>query len=125
MIFARRVFLIAGIYGLLTLGPQYFLETKTGVDYPPAVTHPEFYYGFVGVGLTWQILFLLISRDPLRFRPVMIPAVLEKLSFGIAAIVLFTAGRLPGVVLGFACVDLILGALFVISFVKTPVRYPG
>ena len=30
MKFARLVFLIAGIYGLIVLLPQYFLEGKTG-----------------------------------------------------------------------------------------------
>jgi len=40
MTFARRLFLIAGIYGLIVLLPLYFLEEKTGRDYPPPITHP-------------------------------------------------------------------------------------
>ena len=44
---ASRVFRFAGIYGLIVLVPQYFTEVKLGVDYPPAITHPEFYYGFL------------------------------------------------------------------------------
>lgn len=51
MRFTSRLFLIAGIYGLLVLVPQYFLEEKNGRDYPPAITHPEYYYGFVGVAV--------------------------------------------------------------------------
>ena len=43
MQFARRVFLLAGIYGLFVLLPQYFLEDRTGRDYPPPITHPDFY----------------------------------------------------------------------------------
>lgn len=43
MRFARVVFMIAGIYGLIVMTPQYFLEAKTGQDFPPAITHPEFY----------------------------------------------------------------------------------
>jgi len=50
MKFARVVFLVAGIYGLIVLLPQYFLEAKVGLDSPPPITHPEFYYGFIGVG---------------------------------------------------------------------------
>ena len=119
MKFARRVFLIAGVYGLIVLVPQYFLEGKTGRDFPPPITHPEYYYGFVGVALAWQILFLILSRDPARYRPMMIPAVLEKASFGIAAVALFLQGRLSGQMLAAGVVDLILGALFAAAYVRT------
>src|ERR1044071_7727466 len=73
--FARRVFLIAGIYGLIVLLPMYLLEEKTGRDFPPPITHPEFYYGFIGVAVDWQVLFLILSRNPIRYRPMMIPSV--------------------------------------------------
>jgi hypothetical protein len=119
MKFARSVFLIAGIYGVLVLAPQYFLETRTGVDYPPVITHPEYYYGFVGVGLAFQVVFLILSRDPLRYRLMMIPSVLEKFTFGIAAIVLYVQHRIPTIMVGFAGVDLLLGLLFLAAFVKT------
>ena len=119
MRFARRVFFIAGVYGLLVLAPQYFLEAKTGRDFPPAITHPEYYYGFIGVGLAFQVLFLVIARDPVRYRAAMIPAVLEKATFGVAAVALYLQGRIPAVVLGFALVDLLLGALFVVAYAKT------
>ena len=113
MLFARRVFLIAGLFGLLVLPPQYFLEKqKVGEDFPPPITHPEHYYGFIGVALSFQVLFLIVARDPARYRPVMIPCVLEKATFGIAVIVLFGQQRLPAVVLGFGIVDLIFGLLF-------------
>src|SRR5262249_1624463 len=72
MKFARYVFLIAGVYGLLIIAPQYFLEERVGTDYPPAVTHPEYFYGFVGVTLAWQVLYLVIASDPVRYRPVML-----------------------------------------------------
>src|SRR5687768_7041494 len=61
MTFARRVFLGAAIYGLIVLLPQYFLEEKTGRDFPPPITHVEYYYGFIGVAVAWQIVFLIIS----------------------------------------------------------------
>jgi hypothetical protein len=86
MTFARRLFLIAGIYGLVVLTPQYLLEGRIGRDYPPAITHPEYFYGFVGLGVAWQLAFLVIARDPSRFRPMMVPAVVEKLTFGGATI---------------------------------------
>src|SRR4051794_41889237 len=96
MKFAKYTFLLSGIYGLLILLPYYFLENKVGVDNPPAITHPEFYYGFIGLACVFQLVFLLISADPIRYRPLMIVSVLEKLSFGIAAIVLYVKGRLDG-----------------------------
>jgi hypothetical protein len=119
MKFARSLFSIAGIYGLLVLLPQYFLEAKTGRDFPPPITHPEYYYGFIGVALSWQVLFLILARDPVRYRAMMIPAVLEKATFGIAAVVLFLLGRVSAVMLGFGIVDLVFGALFAIAYAKT------
>jgi hypothetical protein len=119
MVFARRVFLAAGVYGLAVLVPLYFLEGLIGRDAPPAITHPEFFYGFVGVGVAWQVAFLVIARDPARFRPLMIPAVLEKASFGFAVLALFAAGRVPVPVLLGALIDLLLGALFVAAYLGT------
>jgi|SRR5215813_10942398 len=122
MKFARYTFLIAGIYGLLVLFPMYFLEEKNGRDMPPPITHPEYYYGFIGVALAWQIVFLLVARDPIRFRPIMIPAILEKASFAIPVILLFLKNRIPFLVLVVAMPDLVLGVLFVIALVKTSER---
>ena len=119
MRFARRVFQVAGIYGLIVLVPQFFLEAKTGRDFPPAINHPEYYYGFIGVAVAWQFLFLVLARNPQRYRPMMIPAVLEKAGFGIAVVVLFLGNRVSAFMLGPALIDMILGALFVISYLKT------
>jgi len=117
--FARRVFTIAGVYGLIVMVPQYFLAAKIGRDTPPAITHLEYFYGFIGLAVAWQFVFLLIGRDPERYRPLMIPAVLEKLAFGVPAIILFLQGQLPGTVLFFGLLDLTLGALFVASWRAT------
>lgn len=119
MRFAQRLFLIAGIYGLFALLPQYFLEGKNGRDFPPPITHPEYYYGFIGVALAWQILFLIVARDPARYRAMMIPSVLEKASFGIAVAVLFLQHRVSALLLGFGILDLIFGALFVMAYART------
>jgi hypothetical protein len=119
MKFARYVFLTAGIYGVLVIAPQYFMEAKTGIDFPPAITHPEYYYGFIGVTLAWQVLFLILSKDPVRYRLMMIPSVLEKFSFAIAVIVLYLQHRVSSFLLGFAIIDLILGALFIAAYLKT------
>ena len=117
--FARRVFTIAGTYGLIVLVPQYFLAARIGRDTPPAITHQEYFYGFIGVAVAWQFVFLLIGRDPERYRPLMLPALLEKLAFGVPAIILYVQGQLPGSVLFFGLVDLTLGTLFVAAWRAT------
>ena len=118
MKFARRVFYLAGIYGLLVLVPQYFMEAKNGRDYPPPINHPEYYYGFVGVAIAWQVLFLILARDPKRYRLMIIPAILEKLSFAIASIVLYAQQRLGTTMLLAGSIDLLLGVLFIIAYAK-------
>ena len=119
MKFARIAFLIAGIYGILVLTPLYFLEQTIGRETPPPITHPEFFYGFVGVGLAWQIVFLMIAQDPLRYRPMMIPSVLEKVSYGAALVVLLSQHRISISSFELGMADVIFAVLFIISFVKT------
>lgn len=120
MNFARRIFFIAAIYGVIVLVPQYFMEAKVGRDFPPPITHPEHFYGFIGVALAWQILFFIIARDPVRYRGAMIPAILEKIAFGVAAIALYAQGRLAVPVLGAGIIDLIFAALFWVAWRATP-----
>ena len=124
MRFSKIVFLVAGIYGLIVLAPQYFLEAKTGRDFPPPISHPEFYYGFIGVTIAWQVLFLFLSTDPIRYRRLMIPAVLEKAGFVVAVTVLFLQHRVPSLMLAPATIDLVFGALFIAAYVKTPLNEP-
>lgn len=118
--FARRVFLIAGIYGLIVMLPQYFMEARIGADYPPPITHPEYFYGFVGIVIAWQIAFLTIARDVVRFRPLMPAAILEKAVFAAAVPVLFLQDRVAAAALVFALIDVVLGALFIIAYRLTP-----
>lgn len=120
MKFARRLFLLAAIYGIVGLVPQYFLEARIGRDTPPPITHPEFFYGFVGVALAFQFLFLIIARDPRRYRLAMIPGALEKIGFGAAGVVLYLQGRLVMQGLVFGVVDLVFAALFLEAFRRTP-----
>ncbi|WP_437227222.1 hypothetical protein SH661x_000237 [Planctomicrobium sp. SH661] len=125
MTFARRIFRFAGIYGLIVLTPQYFGESVIVRQMPPAITHPEFFYGFLGVAIAWQLMFLIIAADPLRYRPAMLPAIVEKFSFGIATVVLFLQQRLSGQMLAGGVVDLLLGVLFVVAYAKTKPTAPG
>ena len=119
MKFAKTVFFVAGIYGLLILTPIYFMENKIGRDTPPAITHPEYFYGFVGVGLAWQVLFLLLSTDPVRYRAMILPSILEKISYGIALAVLYSQHRLPLSVLAIGSGDWIFAFLFLAAYFTT------
>ncbi len=125
MRFAQRVFLIAGLLGLLAILPMYFMERQINLEDAPAITHPEFYYGFVGVVLAFQVAFLMIASDPLRYRPMMIPAMIEKFSFVLALVGIYAAGRGEEVMstMPFAgAIDGVLGVLFVIAWYKTRER---
>jgi hypothetical protein len=55
MKFAKIVFRIAAIWGFLIVAPLYFIFDLIGKKDPPPITHPAFYYGFVGVALVWQV----------------------------------------------------------------------
>jgi hypothetical protein len=119
MKFAKVVFWVAGIWGLLVVTPLYFLFDVIGRQDPPVITHPGFYYGFAGCALAWQIAFLFIAREPVRLRPMMIPSVVEKFTFGVAVVALVMQGRMHRSDLVFAGTDLTLGVLFVAAFVVT------
>lgn len=120
MKFAKIVFWVAAIWGLLIITPLYFMFNLIGEKDPPPITHPAFFYGFVGVALVWQIAFAFIARDPARFRPLMIPAILEKLVYSIPVIVLVAQKRTNPNDLLFAAIDLTLGIFFVLAYLRTP-----
>jgi hypothetical protein len=95
MKFAKVLFWIAGIWGVLLLAPLYFMFDLIGRQDPPPITHPAFYYGFAGAGLAFQFVFFVIATDPVRFRPVIIPSVIEKFAYG-GALTVPTASTAPG-----------------------------
>jgi hypothetical protein len=113
---AKAIFWVAGISGLLTLLPMYFVEQRLGRDLPPPITHPEFYYGFIGAGIAWQFVFLFIGSDPLRYRPLILAAMVEKFSYGIAVLILAAQNRVAGTPFGFGIVDLVWGVVFTVVY---------
>jgi hypothetical protein len=120
MKFARIVFWIAAIWGVVVLAPLYFMFDLIGRKDPPPITHPAFYYGFVSVALAFQIVIVVIARDPLRMRPMMIPAVCEKLGYGATLLVLYLQNRLHPQDLALGGIDAVFGVLFLTAFFKTP-----
>ena len=120
MKFARIVFTIAGIWGIAVLTPLCFLLDITGRQYAAPVDYPHFFYGFISVAMAWQIAFLIIGTNPVRYRLLMIPAVLEKFGYVLTLIVLYSRGRIPRADFGAAVPDFLIGALLVAAFAKTP-----
>jgi hypothetical protein len=120
---AKWVFLLAGVSGILMVAPMY-LEDRFFQEYPPPTNRPEFYYGFAGVTLAWQFLFLVIASDPVRYRRAMLPAMLEKASFAVAIPILYAAGRVATVWVGFAAMDATWLVLFVVAYLRTPKEVP-
>src|SRR5215510_445101 len=113
MRFAKVVFTGAGIWGLAVLTPLFWLVDITGRHYPPPTEYPQFFYGFFAVAMAWQIAFLIIGSDPARFRPMMIPAIIEKLSYVSLLPLLYSRSRISSLDLQAAYPDGLLGLLFV------------
>ena len=122
MKFAKIVFRVAAIWGVLIIAPLYFMFALIGRNDPPPITHPGFFYGFVGGALAWQIAFFIIASDPVRYRPLMIPSMFEKFGYAAAVVILVLQARMHSSDLIFAGTDLLLGVLFVIAYLKTPLR---
>jgi hypothetical protein len=120
MKFARTVFIVAGIWGIVVLTPPYFLFDITGRQYAPPTTYPQFFYGFFSVAMAWQIAFLLIGSNPARFRLLMVPSIVEKLGFVVTLAVLHAQARVSAAEASVAVPDLLLGILFIAAYVKTP-----
>ena len=77
MKFARWVFLAAGIFGLVLLIPLvYSILVSRQPILPGGSSVGLFFYVSVFQYVCWQILYLFLAKDPLRYRPIMIPAFL-------------------------------------------------
>ena len=111
MRFSRWIFCIAGIYGIGVMVPMLFMERQIA----PAAAHPVFFYGWISVNLAWQILFLMLSTSPSRYRPMMLVCVLQKATAVIAIPWLYVLGRVGGMWLGAAATDLGFAVLFIIA----------
>jgi hypothetical protein len=120
MRFARWTFVVAGVWGLLSVTPLYWLEGVISRERPPAITHPEYFYGFIGVTVAWQVLFLTIATDPIRYRPAMPAAVLEKAAFAVGVPILFAMHRVAADSVVFSGIDGLLGIGFIVSYLRTP-----
>jgi len=119
MRFRNNAFWWGGVYGVL-LAIAFFLgEKKITAKMPPEITHPEYYYTFAGALLVWHLLYLYISNNLERCRPIMPFATLEKISFAAPVLVLYATGRVTSLgLVGGAVGDLVWGALFLLTYFK-------
>src|SRR5262245_54471669 len=115
---ARLVFIGAGIWGIAVLTPLYWLVDIAGRPYSVPKDYPHVFYGFITVAMAWQLVFLMIGWSPARFRPLMIPAVIEKLGYVLILAVLYFQSRIGAPDAQAALPDLVLGVLFLVAFAK-------
>lgn len=106
----KIIFWIAALFGIVALVPGFFAESQI----QPAISHPEFYYGFHGLALVFQIIFIMIARDPIRYRSLIPIAILEKASFFVPSLILWLQGRLA---VGGPFVGAMIDGLFLLLFV--------
>jgi hypothetical protein len=119
ILFAKRVFQIAGVWGLSILSliyGAYLLGFEGAVI---DTDRPEIVHGFFLVTLAWQIAFLFIATDPARYRLLMLAAMLEKFPFKLAVLLLYSNGLVPTSMLVFGLIDGVLGILFSIAYIWT------
>ena len=102
----------AALYGIMVLPPLYLR--------PLPAAGPEWFYGFVGTALAFQLVYWTIGGDPVRYRPLMRLAVLAKLGFFVPCLSLFLSGRLGGTTMAAAGVDAVLAIGYAMAWRTTP-----
>jgi len=114
---AKRIFLIAGVFGLLMTVPLVFAEKFMNVQ------QPEFYYGFVFLNICFQVVYLIISTSPVRFRPIMIPAFLAKASGAAALVWIYFAKSLSIPWIAIGAIDGVFAVLFLLGYLSMPKKH--
>jgi hypothetical protein len=94
MAFAKWVFTLGGIWGVLIVGSLFFLEGYIARTTGP-ISHPDTFYGFAVSTFAMQLGYLLIGRDPQRYRPFMLLGAAGKLAYAGFCWALFAQGRIP------------------------------
>lgn len=116
MTLVRWIFWSAAIFGVAVIAPLYFLEGWMSANFPPAIARPENYYGFVGIALASQFLYVLVALDPPRFRPVILVGMAGKLSFAVACTLLYLQGRVGQPVFAMSLFDYVWVGLFAFAW---------
>jgi hypothetical protein len=119
MMFAKRVFQVAGLYGLVVVALGYATFLWGADDWAVTTNHPEFVHGFFVATFAWQIAFLLIATDPVRYRLLMLAAMIEKFPYTAAVLALYASGEIDLLILAFGLIDGVFGLLFGVSYALT------
>ena len=114
---SKLIFLIAGTFGLFTTIPLVFAEKMMSVK------QPEFYYGFVFLDICLQVVYIIISTSPGRFRPMMIPAILAKASAAIVLTWLYLIDQVSLQWIAIGAIDGVFAILFLMAFFSTSKVY--
>jgi len=117
MLFAKRVFLAAGVYGLIVILLGFVALIGGPEDW--TANYPEYAIGFFATAFAWQVAFLVISTDPVRYRLLMIAAILEKIPYAVAIVLLYSMSKVSQTIFGFGLIDGLLGALFAYAYLAT------
>lgn len=108
--FARRVYIIAAIYGFLAVPALYFTDAPD--------PHRLLYFAFAGIALVFQGVFLVIARDSVKYAAFVPLTVFEKISFGVPALAFWSQGQAPNDMALGGAVDLVFATLFFIVWLK-------
>ena len=118
MKFARWTFLIASIFGLLPVIPFLRAALFDEPDFLPEIgSMGLFFYIFIVQFVCWQIFYILISRDPARYRPLMILAFFVELIGAINPIWLYFYGYKLWILI--AILNILFALLFLVAFYLT------
>jgi hypothetical protein len=118
MTFAKWVFTIGGIWGLIIIAPLFFLEGPITAASRP-FSHPDFFYGFLASTVAWQVGYLVIGRDPARYRPFMLIGAAGKVIYFTSCLTLFLQGRVLPMVPMLTAPDMLLATLYVVAWFRT------
>jgi len=84
---------------------------------------PEMFWGFISVGVAWQVVFFVIGSDPRRYRPLMlVGALLEKFGFVAAALTLILRKTISSYWYTPLSIDFLLGCAFLAAYALTAQR---
>ena len=118
MKFARYAYFTAGIFGLILGFPvAYAALFDVSETMPSPIGTGFFIYGFLVQFVAWQVLLFMLAADPLRFRPMMIPAFLAQVVEPLNSAWLHFYGHRIWIAASIAF--LVLAVLFLISYWRT------
>jgi hypothetical protein len=116
MAFARLAYLIAGLWGVIVIAlgyASYISGTDQGLV---AIARPEIVHGFFLLAMPWQLLFIVISRDPARYYAIMPITVLEKLPFAAVTLAMFAKAQVSPMMGFFGAMDGLFGVMFCVAY---------